>query len=519
VTCHRFHFPCRSAVGQKSPPTTDPTLRKAKSFDKSKCSDGYEHFPQASWLVQLRLSPTVSESTTRFSLSSGFAQENMRLDWSRLLCDWRTPYPGREPGASRNDVFRSHFESDYDRIVYSQPFRRLARKTQVHPMAPNDHVHNRLTHSIEVASVGRSFAARLAHLLSERHELPAERTATDLTWILMAACAVHDIGNPPFGHAGEYAIREWSACHLDIVFPRDMNVEPDVVQDMLLFEGNAQGFRLAARCDNDHLGHLRLTFATLGAMVKYPWTSTDDRAKSLKKYNCFSTEAEIFQCVFQSMGLERDGLFLRHPLSFLSEAADDICYRVLDLEDAVELGIISADRVRSIFACFLADRPELIERVADRPISMVRGMVIQRLIEESWQIFESDYDRIMQGDRTDDLKSSFPEGLKDGLRLVNEVYQEIFSEAAKVSVELGAFNTLGRILRTVCNAVADMKRMDDPAKLMFLSRRTLELAWEKPFVAANRHQSYSWWLHQVLDYVSGLTDNFSRQLSREIEGT
>jgi dGTPase len=150
---------------------------------------------------------------------------------------------------------------------------------------------------------------------------------------------------------------------------------------------------------------------------------------------------------------------------------------------------------------------------------MVRGMVIQRLIEESWQIFESDYDRIMQGDRTDDLKSSFPEGLKDGLRLVNEVYQEIFSEAAKVSVELGAFNTLGRILRTVCNAVADMKRMDDPAKLMFLSRRTLELAWEKPFVAANRHQSYSWWLHQVLDYVSGLTDNFSRQLSREIEGT
>lgn len=437
----------------------------------------------------------------------------MPFDWKRLLSDWRTPYPEQQPGPSSANEFRSHFESDYDRVVYSQPFRRLARKTQVHPMAPNDHVHNRLTHSIEVACVGRSFARRLAEFLKQRGEMPEDRSGSDLGWILMASCVAHDIGNPPFGHAGEYAIREWAASYPDEIFPPGAPLSEGVKQDVLLFEGNAQGFRIASRIDNEPLGHLRLTFATLGSMVKYPWSSTDARAVEKQKYNCFSTEADLFGLVFESMGLAQNGVFARHPLSFFSEAADDMCYRVLDLEDAAELGIVTPEYVRKVFASFLNEGDE------NRPLAMMRGKVIQRLIDESWQIFVADYDAIMQGERTRDLKSDFSAKLQDGLDQVSRTYEMIFAEASKVAVELGAFKALGRILTTLCKATLELCEQRDTRKLTFMSRRCLELAWNSTYIQQHQTESYEWWLHQVLDYVSALTDNYARQLSRDIEGT
>lgn len=435
----------------------------------------------------------------------------MRLDWNRLLLDWRTPYPGTEPGPSSNNEFRSHFESDYDRVVFSQPFRRLARKTQVHPMAP-DAVHNRLTHSIEVASVGRSFANRLAAFLRTRGEMPTQRSELDLSWILMSACVTHDIGNPPFGHAGEYAIREWAASHADEIFPPDAEISDATKQDILVFEGNAQGFRIASRIDNENVGHLRLTFATLGAMVKYPWTSTDPRAAQKKKYNCFSTEAELFALVFESMGLKKPHEFARHPLSFFSEAADDICYRVLDLEDAAALDIVTEDYVRNVFASFLGETsPEM-------PLSRMRGLVIHRLIEESWQIFVQDYEAIMAGDRQADLKSDFAPELQAGLTQVGETYAMIFAETSKVIVELGAYKAIGRIVKALCLAAHKLSIHQDFHELLFISRRCLELAWSVKYIQSHQTKPYEWWLHQILDYVSGLTDNYVRKLSREIEG-
>lgn len=436
------------------------------------------------------------------------------LNWERLLSNWRCPYPDQPPGPSSANAFRTDFEADYDRVVYSPPFRRLARKTQVHPMAPNDHVHNRLTHSIEVASVGRSFGRRLANWLSENGLMPPTRSGDDLVWTLMASCAAHDIGNPPFGHAGESAIREWAACHEDIVFPHDLEVSAATRKDVLLFEGNAQGFRIAARHDNPMVGYLRLTYATLGAMVKYPWSSTDDRASVQRKYNCFSCEREIFHDVFEQLGLVADGKYVRHPLSLLSEAADDICYRVLDLEDAAELRIVPEARVRSIYAQFLGDTPS-----ASMPLSMLRGKVVQRLIDESWNAFVGDYESIMTGTRTTDLKSSFDGDLKRALNQVKEVYNEIFADHAKVATELGAFKALGRILKALCNATSQLARTQDSSELKFVSKRCLDLAWPKDYVEKNADKPYEWWLHQVLDYVSGLTDNYARHISREIEGT
>ncbi len=434
------------------------------------------------------------------------------LTWDKLLCDWRVPSPGKRAGPSTPDEFRTPFEADYDRIVYSRPFRRLARKTQVHPLAPNDHVHNRLTHSVEVASVGRSFARRLARFLKSKDVID-DAADSDLGWIMMSACAVHDIGNPPFGHAGEYAIREWAQSHQEIVFPSDIIYDEATKNDVLLFEGNAQGFRVAARSDNEPTGHLRLTYATLGAMVKYPWDSSDSLAKERKKYNCFTTEKEIFASMFDQMGLARGGRFLRHPLSFLSEAADDICYRVLDLEDAAEMGIIPVDRVREIYGAFLDSTDE-----RQWPLSMVRGMVISEMIRESWRVFEADYDAIMHGGRDVDLKADFNPRLQEGLMRVREAYGEIFSEVAKVATELGAYKALGRIVKALCNAVAALKREAPDGGMMFVTRRTLALAWEGDYIERHRSEHYDWWLHQVLDFVSSLTDNAARQLTRDIEG-
>jgi dGTPase len=436
------------------------------------------------------------------------------MDWGQLLNNWRMPFPDETPGAASEQSYRSHFESDYDRIVYSQPFRRLARKTQVHPMTPNDHVHNRLTHSIEVASVGRSFARRLGSFLNDNSLLPADRTAEDLGWVLMASCAAHDIGNPPFGHAGESAIRDWTEAHQEIVFPADHSVGDGTRDDVLLFEGNAQGFRIAARNDNPLVGYLRLTYATLGAMVKYPWDSSDPRAEAKGKHNCFSTEASIFCDVFRRMGLVGDdGSYLRHPLSFLSEAADDICYRVIDLEDAAELRIISEERVRTIYGRFLG-----LDYVESKPIPRLRGEVIARLIEESWRVFEDDYDQIMRGDRKQDLKSGFDKDLIAALEEVQQVYGEIFAETSKVAVELGAYKTLGRILKALCTATAHLARQRSLSKLRFVSKRCLDLAWPRRLIEENTEKPYEWWLHQVLDYVSALTDNMAKQISRDIHG-
>ena len=439
----------------------------------------------------------------------------MGMSWEHLLCDLRFARREGEPAkGGRADAFRSAFEMDFDRIVYSGPFRRLSRKTQVHPMALNDQVHTRLTHSLEVASVGRSLGHRLAKFLRGRGEV-AEGRESDLVWIIQAACLAHDIGNPPFGHAGEYAIREWVKGHREEVFG-DAVVGDGVRADWEIFEGNAQGFRIAARGDNAAAGYLRLSFATLGAMVKYPWDSTDARARERGKFNVFSSEREMFWEMAERMGMNMGGVrgVVRHPLSFLSEAADDICYRILDLEDAAELGILEERRVREIFMSMFESKNS-----AGAPIAMLRGDAIQALIEGVWRVFERDYAAIMKGEREEDLKSGLEPSLVEAMGKIKQAYTEIFADRTKVAAELGAYKTLGRIIKAVCLATRRLAGVKSYRECGFLAQRCLELAWGERYATENEGRGYEWWLHQVMDYVSGLTDNYSRQLSREIEGT
>lgn len=434
--------------------------------------------------------------------------------WEKLLSEGRVPKPGK-PKKEKPDLLRSPFEADYDRVIYSTPFRRLARKTQVHPLAQNDHVRNRLTHSLEVCGVGRSLGRKLAQFLKSRGDLPEGRTEEDLAWMMMAACAAHDIGNPPFGHAGEYAIREWISSHqgADDLF-RDIPTNDPVWQDMTLFEGNAQGFRIAARPDNPKIGYLRLTYATLGTMIKYPWTSDDPRAKKKKKFNVFDTERAIFATMVEELGMRRDGRVIRHPASFLSEVADDICYRIMDLEDAVELGIVEASRIRPIYQGIINNR-----KATGGEIAVLRGQAIRALMEDALRVFKADYTAIMEGTRDSDLKSDWRPHIATGVKKVGRLYGEIFADRAKIAAELGAYKALGRIIRALCTATFALAKTKDYGAVEFVAARSLDLAWGREYATTHQTESYAWWLYQVMDYISGLTDNYARQLSREIDGT
>lgn len=437
------------------------------------------------------------------------------------MSDFRCPYPGSDPKPSKRDEFRSPFQADYDRVIYSKPFRRLARKTQVHPLVPNDHVHNRLTHSLEVASVGRSFAIRLYAFLKDPSNRPADfddqqfaDLADDLSQVIQAACLAHDIGNPPFGHAGEFAIRTWVKDRPETIFgSQDNSLTDGIKKDWEIFEGNAQGFRLALLPDNTRAGYMRLTYATLGAMIKYPWCSADSRVSSGKpKYNVFSTEKQEFERAFHAMGLFIDDQFVRHPLSFLTEAADDICYRIADLEDAVHMGILESDRVRTIFASVAGGTDK------DKPIEQLRAAAIHCFINSCWDVFVDDYENIMRGQRTEDLKSDLSDQHREALDRIKICYDEIFAHRFKVSTEFGAYRCLGRISSTLCDAVRKLSEARDFDKLDFPVQRCFELAFSKEYATENQEQSYEWWLHQTLDCVSGMTDNYAKQFSNDLEG-
>lgn len=274
------------------------------------------------------------------------------MEWKKLLSDHR--YGNEEEMVQVKDYefSRNNFERDYDRIIFSSSFRRLDKKTQVHPMSRNDHIHTRLSHSLETASIGRSLGFKVANKLrlNQQH---------DVADIIQSACLAHDIGNPPFGHAGESAIRGWFQDHKEVL----ECLETAEQNDFLYWEGNAQAFRVLTQVEH-HLfdGGMRLTYATLGAMMKYPWTSCQKNEKD--KYGCFWSERDILKDVCQKLGMKKTcGVnyhWSRNPFALLTEAADDVCYRVLDIEDAHELKIFSYSEVKELF-----DVPNKYEKSTD----------------------------------------------------------------------------------------------------------------------------------------------------------
>jgi dGTPase len=444
------------------------------------------------------------------------------MNWTQLLNGHRVgeAHKPTEPDA------RTAFERDYDRIIFSHPFRRLQDKTQVHPLPEHDFVHTRLTHSLEVSSVGRSLGRKVGEVLMQRHsELHKKFSAFDFGAVVAAAALAHDIGNPPFGHSGEKAISEFFSFH-----PAGMGfqpmVSPEEWEDLTHFEGNAQGFRLL---NKRHYQGLKLTYATLGAFSKYPRQSLvahkDPTRRSQKKYGFFQTEKEVFQETAQALGLlqphaHAPWTWVRHPLTFLVEAADDICYHLIDLEDGVSMGLVSFEDALGLIAPILGDRlqPEKLKKIPslEEQMGLLRALAIGVLIDESSAMFLDQEQAILEGryDRslTDDIPSA--QALSEIIRVsIEKIYRSrmvLETEAAGFEVLPGLMEEFsGAIYHTWCQPQGILSKHKSLARLV---PAYLTAGWDiappTPYEA----------LMATIDFVSGMTDTHAISLFRKIKG-
>ncbi|QGX40376.1 deoxyguanosinetriphosphate triphosphohydrolase [Permianibacter aggregans] len=433
------------------------------------------------------------------------------MQWQTLL----TPHRSHHELESEPEIGRSHFHKDHDRVVFSSAFRRLGRKTQVHPLSLNDHIHTRLTHSVEVGSVGRSLGLMAGETLQD--ELPSWINPADIGAIVQAACLAHDIGHPPFGHAGEYAVRDFFGRHRGSSMLSELT-EAELT-DLCGFESNAQAFRVVTQTEyHQFAGGMRLTYPTLGTLMKYPWTS--QHAGSKEKFGAFLTEKDIFKEVAERLGLIElsPEKYARHPLAFLMEAADDICYTILDLEDAIELNILSYDDVEPILLqlCGWQQPHEyaMDKRLSPRRrISAFRGRAMERMLNSAVQAFMANRSGIMSGSYQGELLLDGDKDVAAGVQAGKQLaYQKVFRNARKSELEIGAFSTIGTLLEVFCQAVYEQYSTEH---VSFRAKRVLDL------MGANAPDP-QWPLYQaymrVIDYVTGMTDNYATYLAHQIGG-
>ncbi|SFV38440.1 dGTPase [Devosia crocina] len=447
------------------------------------------------------------------------------MNWNQLLCSERLGDKNYQPGLNR-----SIFVQDHDRIVFSAPFRRLANKTQVQPLYEHDHVHHRLIHSIEVSSVGRSLAMKIGHWLEQQGHIEPEDVSS-LANVVQAACVAHDIGNPPFGHSGEEAMGAWFAERFDSDQGLVRDLEPELRSQFIRFEGNAQGFRIITRLEMyRNAGGMRLSKATLGAFTKYPVSAgTLDTLKAgnkagyagLKKFGIFGAELPLFAEVAASLGLveEAEGgtcWWRRHPLVFVVEAADDICYNIVDLEDAFTTGELPFEVVKKLLheAAGKPNRDVTGYSQAEH-IALLRALSIGKAIDSCVEAFVSHYEAIMSGTFSSSLVEAGPLAqLFNRIRKVSR--DQIFTARRKTELELSGRRTLGNVMSGILPVYEDLARVDwDANKLKDHSRqlvRALDLDLRDIGTPAQA-------LHALADFTSGMTDRYALRMSRMLSGT
>ncbi len=420
----------------------------------------------------------------------------------------------------KTELARSPFHKDYDRIIFSHSFRQLNRKTQVHPLTQHDGIHTRLTHSLEVSCIGRSLGMLAAEKIKDN--LPAWISPADVGAIIQAACLAHDIGNPPFGHAGEYAIREWfdDASHTDFL----NNLSPEQEADVRQFEGNAQGLRLLTKIDyhpND--GGMRLTYATLGAYLKYPWLSQtidptgNTPASRRPKFGCYQSEKEVLQEIAEHLGLIQlgDYHYCRHPLTYLLEAADDICYALIDLEDGISLNMLSYAEVEPVFLNLLGDYgiPEEINMpytTWQQKIAALRGRVMKRLVEEVTTAFARHQQEILMGQLQGSLLGYCSADIEMGINRAKELARDkIFEHPQKAGLEIIAHQSLQTILDAFIPLSTPQKT------LSFKEQRLMAILKRSGAYFADDHYAN---IMQVLDIVSKFSDHQAYNLAQELHG-
>ena len=440
------------------------------------------------------------------------------MNWKQLISNKRLGQESRH--AIRHDD-RSEFKRDYDRLIFSAPFRRMQNKTQVFPLPGSIFVHNRLTHSLEVASVGMSLGNDVAHCVMKTRPELADTLFTQIGTIVSTACLAHDMGNPPFGHSGEKAIQtfftEGKGAYL-----KD-RLSPELWNDITHFEGNANAFRLLAhRFKGRRDGGFVMTYTTLASIVKYPFASALAE-KGHGKFGFFSTEADIFCRIADDLGIIRksaDGCpaeYARHPLVYLVEAADDICYEIMDIEDAHKLKIVTYEETKRLFLDFFDEMGQnhIMQRIYDEEITddnekviYMRACVINALERACVDAFMRHEDEIMRGEFSGSLIDSIDDRLVKAYRNCTELSKKrIYKSKPVLDVELSGFKIMDSLMEVMTEAAVNPQR--------FYSRQLISRVSSQYDISAPDLETR---IMAVIDYISGMTDVYALDIYQKING-
>lgn len=434
-------------------------------------------------------------------------------------------FTNKRTGADGNtSASRTDFQRDFDRIIFSASFRRLQNKTQVFPLPGSVFVHNRLTHSLEVASVGRSLGSLAGEFVVEnfKSDLSSESQnfyLYNLHNVVAAACLCHDVGNPAFGHSGEDAIATYFEKN---EYLKTLMNEKQWA-DLLNFEGNANAIRvLTHQQKGKDKGGIQLTMTTLASIAKYPCEAIAKDKKQLhrKKFGFFQSDKNTFLEIAQNTAMIEEQsdptIFRRHPFVWLVEAADDICYNIIDMEDAHRLGIISSSDCENLFYDLIKSTSEKMDRVDDKlaiitnkneRISYLRAKVINALINISIELYKQNFNQILEGKLDKALLDIYQKESKPLQEIERFSIEKIYNHRAVVEIENAGYNVMYELLNHFIPPIIkeDLRNSD---------KKALQLLPEQFSYGGEVYER----ILGVLDFVSGMTDNYATDLYRKIKG-
>ena len=439
----------------------------------------------------------------------------MAMNWKQLLSSKRF---GLEHYHDPNKHDRTEFQRDYDRLIFSPTFRRLQNKTQVFPLPGKIFVHNRLTHSLEVSSVGRSLGEIVSRYLVEKYGESQGPFIAELGSIVPVGCLAHDLGNPPFGHSGEKAISSYFSEGPGLPLKEKCGLSDAEWQDIVNFEGNANALRLLTHQFHGHRpGGFVLTYTSLASIVKYPYESSYISKLGKAKFGFFQSEKDGYRRIASELGiteLEPDR-YARHPLVFLVEAADDICYEIMDIEDAHKLKILSTEQTVELMLGFFDEekkqrRREHMASIQDvnEQIAYLRSSVVGELVRECTRVFCENEEAILNGTFQDSLIKHVSERVYNAYQNCERIsVDKIYRSQAVVDVEISGYNIIYKLIDQLVNAVLE------PGKA-YSKQLLLRVPQQYETSAGPYYQR----IMAVLDYVSSMTDIYALELYQQITG-
>jgi dGTPase len=442
------------------------------------------------------------------------------MNWEQLLSLKRFGDTQKRPRIAQDET-RLGFDVDFDRIIFSSAFRSLQDKTQVIPLSETDFVHTRLTHSLEVSVVGRTLGRRVGKVLLERHPNLVELgyTFNDFGAIVAAASVTHDIGNPPFGHSGEKAIGEYFKSGKGAKYKDQLSAKE--YQDLIDFEGNANGFKILTESREGVSGGLRLSYATLGAFLKYPKESLPKKPTNHivdKKYGVFQSEKIEFLEVVQELGLlqksAENSSFYRHPLAYLVEAADDICYTIIDFEDGINLGLIEEEFALEYMIKLVKDtidskKYHSLKHKKDR-VSYLRALAIGVLINEAINIFLANEKAILNGTFDKSLleKCKYEAQINDIIKIS---VSKIYKSKEVVEKEVAGYRIIADLLAVFVTALNN----NFEGKASNYDTLVLNLLPEEHQIENTNLYNR---IMMICSYVAGMSDGYAIRMHKKIMG-